>query len=189
MTSSSCWWNLPEDLVIDQILSRLPVKSLMRFKSVCKRWYSFPTNPSFIASHLKHNTTCNSLASWNANIGPMFENIFSLRFYSLAFQPVNLNFGLDRKPDLVLGPCDGLFCLYWKHPRDYPRYGLLRYGTLQLGHLDFSPCPNSTTHHIRQWCLAWLGLVSISPLKVSRWLNLWVFAKTPVMLIVLKFTT
>ncbi|KAH7836787.1 hypothetical protein Vadar_005667 [Vaccinium darrowii] len=78
LTSSSCWWNLPEDLVTDQILS-----------------------------------------SWNANIGPMFDNIFSLRFFSLAFQPVNLDFGLDRKPDLVLGPCDGLFCLYWKHPRDF----------------------------------------------------------------------
>ncbi|KAE9458790.1 hypothetical protein C3L33_09301, partial [Rhododendron williamsianum] len=29
------------------------------------------------------------------------------------FQPVNLNFGFDRKPDLVMGPCDGIFCLYW----------------------------------------------------------------------------
>ncbi|KAG5563372.1 hypothetical protein RHGRI_005952 [Rhododendron griersonianum] len=40
----------------------------------------------------------------------------------LAFQPVNLNFGFQRKPDLVLGPCDGLFCLYWKPDlRDYPQ--------------------------------------------------------------------
>ncbi|KAH7850634.1 hypothetical protein Vadar_000683 [Vaccinium darrowii] len=30
--------------------------------------------------------------------------------------PVNLNFGFDRKPDLVLGPCDGVFCLYWGPP-------------------------------------------------------------------------
>ncbi|KAH7845803.1 hypothetical protein Vadar_006252 [Vaccinium darrowii] len=34
--------------------------------------------------------------------------------------PVNLNFGFDRKPDLVLGPCDGIFCLYWK-PTVYHR--------------------------------------------------------------------
>ncbi|KAG5532296.1 hypothetical protein RHGRI_026807 [Rhododendron griersonianum] len=31
-----------------------------------------------------------------------------------ANEPVNLNFGFDRKPDLVLGPCDGIFCLYWR---------------------------------------------------------------------------
>lgn len=69
MASSSSWYLLPEDLVIDQILSRLPVKSLMRFKSVCKRWHSLPTNPSFIASHLKHRNTPNTLASWNGDNG------------------------------------------------------------------------------------------------------------------------
>ncbi|KAF7149613.1 hypothetical protein RHSIM_Rhsim02G0239200 [Rhododendron simsii] len=62
---------------------------------------------------------------WNANIGPIFGlrgfNIFTSRSM-LAFQPVNLNFGFQRKPDLVLGPCDGLFCLYWKPDlRDYPQ--------------------------------------------------------------------
>ncbi|KAG5563375.1 hypothetical protein RHGRI_005954 [Rhododendron griersonianum] len=124
-TTSCCSHSLPEDLVIDLILSRLPVKSLLRFKSVCKTWYALPTNPSFIASHLKHSNNCNTLASWNANIGPIFGlrgfNIFTLRSM-LAFQPVNLNFGFQRKPDLVLGPCDGLFCLYWKPDlRDYPQ--------------------------------------------------------------------
>ncbi|KAG5563368.1 hypothetical protein RHGRI_005949 [Rhododendron griersonianum] len=124
-TTSCCSHSLPEDLVIDLILSRLPVKSLLRFKSVCKTWYALPTNPSFIASHLKHSNNCNTLASWNANIGPIFGlrgfNIFTSRSM-LAFQPVNLNFGFQRKPDLVLGPCDGLFCLYWKPDlRDYPQ--------------------------------------------------------------------
>ncbi|KAI3948230.1 hypothetical protein MKX01_014829, partial [Papaver californicum] len=29
-----------DDLILSNILSRLPVKSLMRFKSVCKHWRS-----------------------------------------------------------------------------------------------------------------------------------------------------
>ncbi|KAH7847139.1 hypothetical protein Vadar_022388 [Vaccinium darrowii] len=59
------------------------------------------------------------LSCWNSNgliSGPYF-----------AFQPVNLNFGFDRKPDLVLGPCDGLFCLYWRPTKFYPRH--------RVGHL------------------------------------------------------
>ncbi|CAK9178693.1 unnamed protein product [Ilex paraguariensis] len=42
---------LPEDVVIE-ILSRLPVKSLLRFKCVCKYWYTLTKKPSFIRKHL-----------------------------------------------------------------------------------------------------------------------------------------
>lgn len=122
-SSNSCV--LPEDLVIDEILSRLPVKSLIRFKSVCRRWLSLPTNPSFIASHLKHINTPNRMASWNGNHNGLIArhdgfHIFTENLCMLCLQPVNLNFGFDRKPDLVLGPCDGIFCLYWK-PTVYHR--------------------------------------------------------------------
>ncbi|KAG5542004.1 hypothetical protein RHGRI_021739 [Rhododendron griersonianum] len=116
--ASSNSYLLPEDLVIDQILSRLPVKSLIRFKSVCKRWHALPTNPSFIASHLKHINTPNRLASWNGNDNGLIVrhdgfHVFTVFNRTADFQPVNLNFGFDRKPDLVMGPCDGIFCLYW----------------------------------------------------------------------------
>ncbi|XP_058191992.1 putative F-box/kelch-repeat protein At1g12870 [Rhododendron vialii] len=120
--------DLPEDLVIDQILSRLPVKSLMRFKSVCKRWHSLPTNPSFIASHLKHSNASNTLASWDGNNGLIVGHegfrLFTVCSLKFAFQPVNLNFGFDRKPDLVLGPCDGVFCLHWR-PIEFFSHGPL----------------------------------------------------------------
>ncbi|GFS30487.1 hypothetical protein Acr_00g0012160 [Actinidia rufa] len=43
---------LPQDLLME-ILSRLPVKSLLRLKSVSKYWFSLIQNPSFI--HLHHN--------------------------------------------------------------------------------------------------------------------------------------
>ncbi|XP_058187771.1 F-box protein At5g49610-like isoform X2 [Rhododendron vialii] len=44
--------DIPED-VLSEILSRLPVKFLLRFKSVSKYWYSLIQNPSFISLH--HN--------------------------------------------------------------------------------------------------------------------------------------
>ncbi|XP_058185585.1 F-box protein At5g49610-like [Rhododendron vialii] len=51
---------MPEDLLI-LILSRLPVKSLLRFKSVSKYCYSLIQNPSFVSLHHNHaaeNTDC-----------------------------------------------------------------------------------------------------------------------------------
>ncbi|XP_017225960.1 putative F-box protein At3g16210 [Daucus carota subsp. sativus] len=44
---------MPEECLIE-ILARLPVKTLIRFKSVCKTWLSIISNPSFITSQL-HN--------------------------------------------------------------------------------------------------------------------------------------
>ncbi|KAI8531041.1 hypothetical protein RHMOL_Rhmol11G0107000 [Rhododendron molle] len=42
---------IPEDVVVG-ILSRLPTKSLIRFRSVSKLWNSLITSPNFIISHL-----------------------------------------------------------------------------------------------------------------------------------------
>lgn len=40
------------DMIVET-LSRLPVKSLMRFKCVCKSWYSLVKDPNFIYKHLE----------------------------------------------------------------------------------------------------------------------------------------
>ncbi|KAI5678813.1 hypothetical protein M9H77_09763 [Catharanthus roseus] len=44
--------NIPDDAIIE-ILLRLPVKSLIRFKSVSKFWFSLLISPQFIDMHLK----------------------------------------------------------------------------------------------------------------------------------------
>ncbi|KAM7493699.1 hypothetical protein LguiB_028308 [Lonicera macranthoides] len=46
--------NCPQELIIE-ILSRLPVKVLLKFKSVCKNWYEIIKNPYFIKKHLQNN--------------------------------------------------------------------------------------------------------------------------------------
>uniref|UniRef100_A0A7N2R134 F-box domain-containing protein n=1 Tax=Quercus lobata TaxID=97700 RepID=A0A7N2R134_QUELO len=50
--------DLPENLVVE-ILSRSPVKSLMRFKSVRKSWHAHLRNHSFITQHHKWATSDN----------------------------------------------------------------------------------------------------------------------------------
>ncbi|XP_021734128.1 F-box protein CPR30-like [Chenopodium quinoa] len=46
---------LPEDL-ITEILLRSPVKSLVRFKSMCKDWSSIITNPNFTKTQFHHSS-------------------------------------------------------------------------------------------------------------------------------------
>ncbi|XP_062009190.1 putative F-box protein At3g52320 isoform X2 [Rosa rugosa] len=44
--------SLDLDCVIDDILSRLPAKSLLRFRCVCKAWRALISDPYFIRKHL-----------------------------------------------------------------------------------------------------------------------------------------
>ncbi|KAL8101639.1 hypothetical protein AgCh_033508 [Apium graveolens] len=50
---------LPENLICE-ILFRVPVKSLIRFRCVSKSWLLRTHDPRFISMHLKHNTLCNN---------------------------------------------------------------------------------------------------------------------------------
>ncbi|CAA2957251.1 F-box CPR30-like [Olea europaea subsp. europaea] len=50
---------IPSEIVTD-IISRLPVKSLLRFKCVSRLWYSIIDSPDFVKMHLRRSTTTNS---------------------------------------------------------------------------------------------------------------------------------
>lgn len=51
--------NIPGDIMID-IISRLPVKSLLRFRCVSKCWNSLISHPAFITMHSKQASKSNS---------------------------------------------------------------------------------------------------------------------------------
>ncbi|KAJ6866144.1 hypothetical protein NC652_037636 [Populus alba x Populus x berolinensis] len=55
---------LPQDIIND-VLTYLPFKSLIRFKCVCKLWRSSISDPKFVKSHLKRakevNSSCHRL--------------------------------------------------------------------------------------------------------------------------------
>lgn len=48
---------LPEELVVSEIMLRLPGISLLRFKSVCKSWWSTINSPRFKFQHLLQQTS------------------------------------------------------------------------------------------------------------------------------------
>ncbi|XP_042507336.1 F-box protein CPR1-like [Macadamia integrifolia] len=101
--------NLPEALITD-ILSRLPVKSLLRFRCVCKTWCALIDDPAFVKDHLNQ-----SLAS-NSNLRLIFREyyLFSADLDAGEQQvAVKLDHPL-KSPNFateVVGSCNGLLCI------------------------------------------------------------------------------
>ncbi|KAL3727980.1 hypothetical protein ACJRO7_032687 [Eucalyptus globulus] len=54
-----CSCSLPEEIVVLEIMKRLPVKSLLRFRCVSRMWYTIINHPCFVALHLKHSDAAN----------------------------------------------------------------------------------------------------------------------------------
>jgi F-box interacting protein len=59
--------------VVEQILSILPPKALMRFKCVSKKWYALITNPRFVAMHLS-NSMHNNLSTTRVLLKRLVHN-------------------------------------------------------------------------------------------------------------------
>ncbi|GMN24053.1 hypothetical protein TIFTF001_000405 [Ficus carica] len=54
---------LPEDLVVNEILPKLPVQSLLRFKRVSKKWFDLIANDfRFVSAHLRHHSNATQLS-------------------------------------------------------------------------------------------------------------------------------
>ncbi|KAK8503642.1 hypothetical protein V6N11_030730 [Hibiscus sabdariffa] len=111
--------------VILKILKRLPVKSLVRCRSVCKTWNSLICDPSFISTHLQaslsNNTPflllgCKKLSRHNFSLH--YDNDGFEEFKQLQFPP----FGYMTDSPLV-GSCNGLICVQLV-PYDGHRYVL-----------------------------------------------------------------
>ncbi|KAK9007042.1 hypothetical protein V6N11_019370 [Hibiscus sabdariffa] len=102
--------------VIVEILKRLPVKSLLRFRSVCKSWNSVICDPCFISTHLQaslsNNTPFLLLSYWENCKKDYFlhyDNDGFDEFKQLQF-PVFVSDSFS----FVLGSYNGLICLrFW----------------------------------------------------------------------------
>jgi hypothetical protein len=127
---------LPYDVVFD-ILTRLPVKSIIRFRCVSKSWNSILTSPDFINTHLdraksslSHNNNINGfllyipksyykhLCTVLCKSGHTFTQISKLR---IPFSDIS-----------VVDFCNGIFCL--ENFRNHKLY----FGTQALESLRFS---------------------------------------------------
>uniref|UniRef100_A0A5B6YQ60 F-box domain-containing protein n=1 Tax=Davidia involucrata TaxID=16924 RepID=A0A5B6YQ60_DAVIN len=109
--------DLPGEIMVE-ILSRLPVKSLIRFRCVCKSWYPLLTNPNFIIMHLNHSkfSTTNDSHKLVVRLHNRFTyfTVFSLYCGEpLSDSPVDLHipFTADIYDLGIVGSCNGLLCV------------------------------------------------------------------------------
>ncbi|KAK6928151.1 F-box domain [Dillenia turbinata] len=111
----------PEDLIIE-ILSYVPVKSLSRFKSVSKSWYSLIQKPNFIAKHLHRSTKypqnqglliLSQIQHFPPDQCPT-EILLTLFVGKTLDFPSEVEFPPSVDKTLgdftLIGPCNGIFC-------------------------------------------------------------------------------
>ncbi|XP_043692988.1 F-box protein CPR1-like [Telopea speciosissima] len=114
---------LPNE-VEENILSRLPVKSLMRFRCVCKHWCNLVTKPHFIKMQLHQSTQIKEVSKlvfpyagrlYSTNVGSCGKQYIKTRGQLknhmqkqlvLPFRDGNCDMFLK-----IIGSCNGLLCL------------------------------------------------------------------------------
>ncbi|KAK9691070.1 hypothetical protein RND81_09G173800 [Saponaria officinalis] len=106
-----------DENVIIEILSWLPVRSLLRYKSVCKSWYAIISSPDFISKHLKnyYNNNCD----WRGFLLTQYHiDQCELQTYVLFVDETHRVLAREQLFDMpvfssfIYGPCDGLYYLY-----------------------------------------------------------------------------
>lgn len=113
-----CYCPLPEDIVVD-ILLRLPVEPLLRFKCVCKHWYALIKSESFIEKHFHHKNNRSRLLICNLKLEAEEHIVFQSAVVSLL--PEKIVSGVTPEEKILLylprvdyfkilaGPVNGLF--------------------------------------------------------------------------------
>ncbi|KAK9139493.1 hypothetical protein Scep_009174 [Stephania cephalantha] len=109
-----CGSPLPDDVFAREILVRLPVKSLVRFKSVCKAWRAMITDHDFTEMHLHHqlqlNQQLNILFTYSDKIHRMVikSTDSTVQCDDIALKELeHSNYPYPR----FWGYCNGLVCL------------------------------------------------------------------------------
>lgn len=80
--------HLPDSLLLE-ILSRLPLKSIFKFKCVCKHWQALISQPSFHRFYFNSISASSSLVSWRI----LYRYVYVSKFKDVLdrFRPENYN--------------------------------------------------------------------------------------------------
>ncbi|KAF7139624.1 hypothetical protein RHSIM_Rhsim07G0052600 [Rhododendron simsii] len=109
---------LPRETLIN-ILTRLPAKTLLRFRCICKSWLSLLSSPDFTSAHLRTAAAKPPLLLLRGysltGLTPRYKELYSLRSDDADFTslldlhcPFNTNAANFFR---VVGSCNGVICL------------------------------------------------------------------------------
>lgn len=108
---------LPPELIDGEIFSRLPVKSLLRFRCVSKHYCALIDSPKFIKSQLlNYNLNPKSIVTWNTlhissvELDSLDKPILLHHPFEIYHEPNPLDTKFKDRANL-LGSCNGLICL------------------------------------------------------------------------------
>ncbi|KAF8011770.1 hypothetical protein BT93_I0034 [Corymbia citriodora subsp. variegata] len=103
---------LPPELVVE-ILKRLPVRSLRRFRRVSRSWRSTIDDPDFVALHLKHSAL--DASNWHLacleRCCPSRTLCFLFSDESPAISKIEVPFVVPTSCYRFVGSCNGLICI------------------------------------------------------------------------------
>ncbi|XP_027118999.1 F-box/kelch-repeat protein At3g06240-like [Coffea arabica] len=109
---------LPDE-VINAILLRLPVKSLVRFKCVSRSWLSLISSPEFIKAHLKFHTSRDSQRILIKGYVDVDDCVKQCSLNCLMCDEIstdvvmfdNLNWEVPSRTIVIVGSSNGLVCI------------------------------------------------------------------------------
>ncbi|KNA21365.1 hypothetical protein SOVF_043830 [Spinacia oleracea] len=137
--------------IITEILSRLPVKSLLVLIFVCKSWYSLIKSPNFVKLHLNQTLISNSdrylLLSYSSVNSSDEENLHN----HLDFSDIDLNHNhlvfwdldhpLKHHEVNLIGSCNGVVCISDKSNTDFFLFNPLTKSQRKLPPNNIGPNP------------------------------------------------
>ncbi|XP_069148648.1 F-box protein CPR1-like [Solanum lycopersicum] len=113
--------NIPNDIIID-ILTKLPVKSLLRLKGICRSWYSLIKDEKFVKQH--HDTHKNRQKYFIISRGhEIFHHytmdvpqvVDSTRIVSLIEPPIRIDQSLKVYPNIQYFSSNGILFITYSH--------------------------------------------------------------------------
>ncbi|XP_022740760.1 F-box protein CPR30-like [Durio zibethinus] len=112
MAAAAITHSLPEDIVVD-ILARLPVKSLKRFRCVGKSWCCLIQSPQFITAHysFSKNKTCLLMKQVNFSPRKAMVSFISNQTLDVVANLDIPSFTDDPISIKIVGHCNGIICL------------------------------------------------------------------------------
>ncbi|RHN63605.1 putative F-box domain-containing protein [Medicago truncatula] len=106
--------DMPEEIIVE-ILLRLPVRSLLQFRCVCKLWKTLISDPQFAKKHVSISTAYPQLVSVFVSIAkcnlvsyplkPLLDNPSAHRVEPADFEMIHTT------SMTIIGSCNGLLCL------------------------------------------------------------------------------